>query len=415
MRLLLSTSASVLLAYGALGCGCSEQDGAVRQPTDGGSAADADASSDGGGDASPNDAGLTWTRAAWVEGCVFETASDATLAMPTIAWKACQGDVAGCEIVDVTWEHAPGPAMVASVSTRAGEPVFGVYIKVSTATHEERAGVYGSDGTPIAAWRGFGCTLTGAEVTPNTVWYGAQPGTASRSFYTAEPYHSLGTTQAALPLTVPSQSRRANDDLFGIEATGASRLVVYDRNAAVSHELAGPGVTVSVPGLTPDAAFFVNYVTDSHPEGWVMVRSSSEFKPIVAVLDQAVPDIQSDGETIVWIQTPIPEPAQPWPAGDLWTSPHVTAQSALVPTKRRGIVNFSSPHRALVGAGFYAYRDRVSAKIHLYRLSDARHWELGVPPPGDSHAGGHIDGTFIYYNTDAGLVRQRLNALGLGD
>ncbi len=60
-------------------------------------------------------------------------------------------------------------------------------------------------------------------------------------------------------------------------------------------------------------------------------------------------------------------------------------------------------------------------KLHVYRLSDARHWEVPPPPGLVNSTVLYIDGKEVWYlarlsnGLNQTVARQKLDALGLGD
>jgi hypothetical protein len=126
-------------------------------------------------------------------------------------------------------------------------------------------------------------------------------------------------------------------------------------------------------------------------------------------------------------------------SNDLWTSPFTEDAAAVVPTKRRAIPKSGAYLDAHgIGGGFYAMLEQEStgrpSALHVYRLSDARHWAIsgladswpGAQVPAGSETWPvsilHLDeeevwftGWSEYGHQQKAIVRQRLDALGPGD
>jgi hypothetical protein len=114
--------------------------------------------------------------------------------------------------------------------------------------------------------------------------------------------------------------------------------------------------------------------------------------------------------------------------GELWASPFVTSEDALEPRKVRGDVPSTSIWAAgkAIGGGYYAVVEQHEGstepnRLHVYRLSDGRHWLVRSPPgvqPGDVLS---IDQETVWYRAlssnfaTTSIVRQELAALGAGD
>jgi len=158
--------------------------------------------------------------------------------------------------------------------------------------------------------------------------------------------------------------------------------------------------------------------------GWSWKLPNTSQK-LVDPGSELVFDIRSDGTTLAWVQTTakwIDEIAPGW----LWTSPHTTEPAAVVATKRREVPAIGASETGKgIGGDYYALVDQSGGKeeqyVHVYRLSDARHWK--VPSPADVRAADIIlidaEEVWILGITPKGapstIIRQRLDALGPGD
>ncbi len=140
---------------------------------------------------------------------------------------------------------------------------------------------------------------------------------------------------------------------------------------------------------------------------------------------ELVYDIRSDGNTLAWVQAQSKDPLTR-AAGDLWTSPFATTAAGIKPEKRRPVPAISIvPTMKGMGDGWYALVEQpIGSKdryLHVYRLTDVRHWKVQTPADVRPTNVVYIDGEEVWYtgttmndsyNT---LVRQQLSALGPGD
>jgi hypothetical protein len=124
-----------------------------------------------------------------------------------------------------------------------------------------------------------------------------------------------------------------------------------------------------------DAAIGKRYLDPMVPKGCVWTRKAKTVDDLVAPAAEVVPDIQSDGTTLVWNQTPPYDAVNhQYPAGTIYTSPHVTNAAALRPTPGRP----TAPVGAVAGAagdGFYAFAGHIEYSCRAPR----RHALLVVP------------------------------------
>ncbi len=165
-----------------------------------------------------------------------------------------------------------------------------------------------------------------------------------------------------------------------------------------------------VPG-TDDAGLLK--VFESQPEGWAWTRDAG-FVPLLQRPDASIIDVRSDGETLVWIESPY-APDGGWPPGTLYTSPIALEPEEIVPTRVRDVAS-GSPNRGAVGGGYYAMYP-PEGPIQLVRLSDGRLWLVPIPHDGLDNRPvdlTFVDETYLFHTTTTQLVRQRIDALGDG-
>ena len=102
----------------------------------------------------------------------------------------------------------------------------------------------------------------------------------------------------------------------------------------------------------------------------------------------------------------------------LYTSPFATSASAVVPTRRRaapalesnGVLSWAS-------RGFYGFSCTPDGLVHVYRLSDMRHWSF--TPEGVSTGACarvvFVDDGEVFYDGTYNVFRQSIADLGAGD
>ncbi|MEJ7731035.1 MAG: hypothetical protein WKG00_17695 [Polyangiaceae bacterium] len=274
--------------------------------------------------------------------------------------------------------------------------------------------MFESSGEAMVVWRTQGCSPMQPRLTPDRVWFGVQNGFNPPS-YLVEPYDSLSSATAILPVSTLSQLQGANDSTLALEGVNGNILTIYDRLSATTKSFDGPGLSNKVAQPVGDAAFFVHFAAFEQPDCWVWRRATQDIEPLVQPAGEYVVDILSDGSTIVWLQVPPKDPwADFWPQGDLWTSPFAETKAGLVPTKRRP-APIVGDVPATIGEGYYALFSGSDLRVHVYRLSDMHHWSFEPPPASDFYDLGYIDDTWLYYQMRGGVFRQRLDALGPGD
>jgi hypothetical protein len=168
-------------------------------------------------------------------------------------------------------------------------------------------------------------------------------------------------------------------------------------------------------------------------DGWIWSRERG-FQLIVDPGDDNVYQLLTDGETLAWIQTDRsvglfddPKP------GTLWTSPFADDPSGIVPEQRRelGVVR-TAPLSYAMGAGhiamLHAPPGKDTSRLHVYSVTDGRHWESPALPD-LADIGGvtvptkvlHVDAEEVWYEASSTtssyktIVRQRIAALPSGD
>jgi hypothetical protein len=211
-----------------------------------------------------------------------------------------------------------------------------------------------------------------------------------------------------------AQDVAASNTLLVLEPIGGGQVWIWD--AVQKQSILAPRGYNRVGTPLDDALVFRHGEEPSRPEGWIWTRALGAFAPLVQPANgQVVPDVRSDGSVVVWIQNDEPEPsASSWPPGDLYQSPYATTAAGIEPALVRSLPSFGNV--AVLGEGYYAMLDS-DANIHVYRLSDGRHWTLTMPTDGF-----HAIRDLIYIDSEAvwlggweSIYRQPLASLGPGD
>lgn len=362
-----------------------------------------------------------WIPVSWKAPCNVEVALHPEFAVPKLTWGPCPGTSPGCEGIVVNWESSTSLPM-AAVTAVAWNGGYRVGAQYTYPDSEYRDVVFDVDGTAIAAWRvnGF-CVLVTPRVGSTNVWLGAQSVDGQggiTSAYVGAPYDKISSAKQVAPVTFPGQDFDSNDTAFSIQGLTGANIAIYDlAGGQVNMFGPPPGVGFKVAHPVNDSALMQFYPVFGKPEAWIWNRSTQLTEPLIQPMPEQVMDIRSDGATIVWVQVAPMNPGDEYyMQGNLWTSPFATIKASLKPTKRRSLPMVGGITGA-AGEGYYAmYGTTEDRKIHVYRLSDAQHWEF-VPPMevGDIREISFVDSKYVWYWTIIGVYRQAIDALGPGD
>lgn len=380
-----------------------------------------------------------WTKIPWVD-CGALYAKHPEHAVPPLVWKACEDGIPGCERMVVNWDYdfpalgtlsnsgggvdqtSNGFVFIAILNIKGGPPITAAYADAKT---------------PIAAWRGpYECAPWHFEWSKTHVCltFGGLPplrvGLAPLGAVDGAP---LQTFQSAADVPVACNETK----LFAMD-TG-NRYFARDHQSGALQELGwlqDPAYDITVRG---EVALVKRSITINGKltlQGWVWTPATGLTK-LLDPANEMVFDYRTDGTTLVWVQSPAPD-IQWWP-GDIWTSPFSTDPAKLQPKKLRSIAVASPSNPGdSIGGGYYALiepeknENSPNHRLHVYRLSDGRHWEVprfrdvapGAEPNTVSAPSAvlKVDETEVWYQTASqstgGLwtvARQRLDALGPGD
>jgi hypothetical protein len=340
-------------------------------------------------------------------------------AVPRLRWKACGPDFPGCEGVVVDWER-PTFAFGLPFVVRWGDG-HRVGVQMEDADHKNHGALFDGAGAPTAAWRALGenCSVLGPIPTDEHVWLGIQGGASlSPSGYAVGTYANVATSPTALKFTSLAQDVSATDSTLALQSANGMTLFVYDRlgDRFDTYEPA-PGLAYDHPFAVADSMLVRYAPAFATFEARIWNRSTHAVETLISALPaDNILDVKGDGQTLVWIRAPHGQDREGYYLpGDLWTSPFATTKSQVKPTKRRpaplvgGVLSTA-------GDGYYALYGAKEGKIHVYRLSDMRHWAVGTPPEAwDLYDVAYIDSKYLYYRKIGTMFRQALDALGEGD
>lgn len=368
-----------------------------------------------------------WNDLTWATGCKnTQVASHPSFAVPALKWEDCGAGLPGCTRLVPNWPNAGIPYDRAQLFKSGSTLRFSLHMRF---LGELRKAVYDESMIPVAAWRmditEGGCGSLLLQWTGKHLCQGLG-GTANSTYQAilspeklAGPPTKMYATEGLNPLSCTEQL------LAGANSGGYP--FIRDLVSGEPFWITFPNAMGTLPLLSGGAAFLMAWGSGPTGEtltGWSWKRPNT-VQQVVNPGSELVFDIRSDGTTLAWLQTTsksIYESA----AGALWTSPHTTEPPEMKPAKRRDVPSVGASYDSKgIGSGYYAMVDHVTGKpernLHLYRLSDARHWQL--PCPADLRPAEiiHVDDEELWatYTTlndaHASILRHRIDALGPGD
>ncbi|HOH03800.1 MAG TPA: hypothetical protein PL046_25855 [Polyangiaceae bacterium] len=366
-----------------------------------------------------------WKALTWAVSCDAQVATKPVNAVPNLIWTECGANSDGCYQLQPNWPNESGiPLQAAQIHKEDGQVRLGLHMWF---VGEWRKALYDGEGFPLAAWRGtvkscWGnllqwtsshvCLAIGSGLDPTYQAY-LPPTNPS-----GDPSFSYAT-QPVVPLS-------CNNQLFIGSSTGG---IPYLRDLEAGRErwIQFPNAMAVDPSPSGPNAFFVLMGVEQNHEkltGWVWKRPDT-LEQLVDAGSEMVYDIRSDGNTLVWVQTASASSLDP-ATGTLWTSPFATSASGVESTQRRSVPALTIvPQYKVVGHGHYALVEQPVGSperyLHVYRLSDARHWKVPTIPdvrPADLI---YIDAEEVWFigttlnDAKSTIIRQKLDALGPGD
>lgn len=363
----------------------------------------------------PTDADACWRRTAWSAKCPVEQADRPELAVPPLAWGPCpEGSAPGCEAMVTNWPAQSKP--VAPLQVLATGSGYRVAAQELWASGARRTAFFDEMGHPFAAYRAIDpCYMLNPLLTPTRLWFGVL--TFGPSTYTVGSYDQIASPTVT-PVDFMSQGQSADDDLLALWLIDGLSTLIYDRVSNESFWIQGggpgSGSGYAQPFVVNGNAIVRYYPAFEKPQAWIWTRKKKVMEPLIQPQPEVISDFRSDGQTLVWVQNP-PKPVQgqgSYPPGNLWTSPFATSPADLQPKMRRPVPVVGE---SIAGGGYYAFYSS-DKHIHVYRLSDAHHWDFALSPGMSNFFDmSFIDEKYIWFNTRLGEYRQPLNTLGPGD
>ncbi len=361
-----------------------------------------------------------WTLVPWHSGrCQFEYAKKPEAGFPKLEWTTCPGGEMGCERLVRNWPSDTLTGLAAPAIRRSGSG-YALAMYVAYPELEKRIVFVDPAGVAVAAYKtvpGTGCLASGPGWSEAGHWIGVQeialPQPAS---YVFQPTGQPAEAAEKVPITWLSNNQRGNDELFNVVLDLSKAIHLFDRSTGQLHVSPASLLGVDRPRLLDDAALFLAYPGYNKPEAWVWSRAGG-YQSLVDRNPNHVVDVNSDGQTLVWIQTPPKADADPWPAGTLHTAPYTTVAADVVGTPRRPLPQVEPGWTSAMGAGYYAVFSAEAGLIHVVRVSDAHLWTLPVPVDewrAKLDEVTYIDDTYLFFKTETTIYRQRLDALGPG-
>ena len=375
-----------------------------------------------GGMEDGGDAG--WQAVPWAPADCVYVADDPALAVPELEWTECG---TGCSRLVPNWLSKSGIPLQAAQVYKAGSALrLGLHMWVGEPGYWRKA-IYDENWKPLAVWK-RGAAQCGANLlqwTPKHVCLSIGTGLEPTLQAFLDPANLSGppksfyATESVVPLA-------CNEELFVGSSSGGIPYV-RDLQSGLERWVQFPTATAGDPSLSGAHAFFVHFGSEQGQEkltGWIWKRPDT-LEQLIDAGSEMVYDFRSDGETLVWIQTTSPSSWDVAP-GTLWTSPFATVSAGVTSMQRRSVPSVSLvPQYKIVNQGHYAIVEQPAESperyLHVYRLSDARHWL--VPSPADVRPADlvYIDAEEVWFigttlnNAKSTIIRQRLDALGPGD
>ena len=359
-----------------------------------------------------------WRRVPWdTDACPIEYAENPVDAFPRLEWTPCPAGPEGCEVLVKNWPEfaSTGQSIFGAFSSAGGWSVALSFVLDG----EGRMVLTTPDGTPGVAYRQLNsdhCVLSRLLPTPGGHWMGGQDILAA-SKYVFQAKGRPPEDAIAAALTSISQRQAASEEVFVAELEFASAIKVFDR-ASGKVFTSPPALSSYEPRMAPGAVFYLRADASDDPTAWVWDRATGLFRELIGAGGDVVADVQGDGETLVWVETP-PFDAERGvcPPGVLYTSPFTTDPKAIVPTARWSNFPVAPGTRSTIGGGLYAAVGDTTRSIYILRLADGQRWTL--PIPDDEFASPvktmpYIDADILFLETETQIHRIHLDALGPG-
>lgn len=368
-----------------------------------------------------------WNDLTWATGCKnTQVASNPKFAVPALKWEDCGAGLPGCIRLVPNWPNAGIPFDRAQLYKSGSTLRFSLHMRF---LGELRKAVYDESMIPVAAWRmdvtDGGCGSLLLQWTGKHLCQGLS-GPTNLTHEAILPTDSPAGPPLKMYSTQGLVAESCNEELFVGSSSGGFPFI-RDLVSGEPFWLTIPNAMGTIPQLSGSTAFLMAWGSGPTGEtltGWSWKRPNT-LQQIIDPGQEMIFDIRSDGATLAWLQTTAKSIYQTAP-GALWTSPHTAEPWETKPTKRRAIPSVGPSNELKgIGEGHYAIieqsEDKPDRFLHLYRLADARHWQIHGPAdlrPGHVIHVDHEEVWLMYTtlnNAKASILRHRIDALGPGD
>jgi hypothetical protein len=367
---------------------------------------------------------VDWKPVSWSP-CEVEIAANPGAAEQPIAWTTCREGAVGCEQLVIN-EGIPNGSfryILGSVNKTPTGYRVSVHMEwrgQDLQKQDERDVIYAESGAPSILFRTDkeDCKLLPATLEGDTVWMGAQHMSGEEvlgSSYIYGSHTDVALSPSVADTKAPAQSAVSSSNLLVLMSPDGKHHTIYDRvtNTATTFG-GGPGFGLMSVHPTEEAVVATFDTQHDAWQGQIWIRGAQTFSPLLVPKDAVIPEIATDGATLVWIQTPPKSGTKEayFPAGDLWTSPFAKTAVDLVPQKRRAAPVIGEGVGSKIKDGYYAFCGGPDNQVHVYRLSDMASWSLHMHDSGLCQGVDSIDSQYVFYHTGYGNYRRAIASLG---
>ncbi len=335
-----------------------------------------------------------WRSFDWIPQCDgVEYAATPANAVPALTWVPCEGDIPGCTRLDTSWQRDVRGAPPLTPYSFA--EVDGKLYLTASVNYRDRVRhevVYQGD-EPVFVARdnsddcGFSDTRLTASGICATLWPPA--GKWVTAWFS---WQSPADAPRAMWETVYDRTFACSDARrFASDAAGHASVTDSATGVPVRFTWGDDSDHLTMAAYETHALEIRGAGTNANPiqDGWLWTPERG-LESLLPVPGDALLSVLSDGDQLAWVQVPHSPGITTTGDGALWKSPFSLASTALAPVKVADVRAANLGHQKM-GGGNYALIENApnsyQGKLHVYRLSDGRHWELPRLPnytkPGD--------------------------------
>jgi hypothetical protein len=375
------------------------------------------------GETGSDAASQPWSDPSWSPDCGMQAATVPSQAAPLLQWTECSPDLPGCTMLVPDWPHN-GAAFTHTPQLYKDGSTLRLSLHLWWAGFEQRHIIVDEHMSAVAVWRQepkAPCTMKILQWTTRHVCLSVQ----------RVDHPTREVLLSTEDLTGPAIADYGSESIEPV-ACNEELFVGHDAHPRVRDLQTGEEFSVvpqsgdgDYPQIHGSIALFPVYdvnVPGGTASAWVWERPNSVRKLVDPAPDY-IYDIRTDGAVLAWSRVKPLLPGDPAP-GELWTAPLTTDPGALKPKFVRALPP-TAPwiEASVVGGGYYATLERKPSTderfLHVYRLSDGRHWSVLTPQGLVPGATIWLDADEIWFVGEAGapmtILRQQLSALGPGD